>query len=162
TAEGGGLGAGSNARAYSNVDNDSANGHGTLTSLGNGARIEADTVNLNSQVSHLSTYAHSHALAGGFVAVAISAANIATRSTLKVAIEPTVRVISTRGIDIGAFHRDLSADQHTEAIPIAFIPIPINEGGNSTTVTDSVQAKDGARLSTAPRSNSNTPLRKVD
>src|SRR5439155_12963560 len=83
TANGGGIGAGSNAKAYTRVDNDSANGHGTLTSIGQDARIEADTVNLNAQVSHLSTYAHSHALAGGFVAVAISDSNIDTDSTVK-------------------------------------------------------------------------------
>jgi hypothetical protein len=67
SAEGGGLGAGSNARAYTTVDSSSANSHGTLTAIGQGTHIEADTVNLNAQVSHLATWAHSHALAGGFV-----------------------------------------------------------------------------------------------
>ena len=133
TANGGGLGAGSNAKADTRVDSDSANDtdttpRGTLTSLGNGARIEADTVNFSSQVSHLSTYAHSHSLAVGFVAVAISHADIDTDSTVKVFIDDGVRVKSTRGVDIGAFHRDASADQDTEAIPIAFIPIPIETG----------------------------------
>ncbi len=158
TADGGGIGAGSNARALTRVDNDSANGHGTLTQIGQGAHIEADTVNLNSQVSKLSTYAHSRALAGGLVAVAISNSDIDTDSTVNVQIDPGVRVKSTRGVDIGAFHRNTSADYDRQPIPIAFIPIPIWEGSQSTNLTDLVQARDGVRIQTAPRANSNTPL----
>ncbi|UCG98407.1 MAG: hypothetical protein JSW31_04685, partial [Burkholderiales bacterium] len=69
-AEGGGVGAGSNARALTRVNSDAATGRGTKTQVGQGARIEADTVNLNAQVSHLSTAANSRANAGGIVAVA--------------------------------------------------------------------------------------------
>jgi len=121
-ADGGGIGAGSNAKAYSTVDSDSAGGHGTATSIGDGAHIDADTVRLNAQVSKLSTYAHSRALAGGFVAVAISDSNIDTDSTVTAFIDTDVRIAATRGVDIGAFHRNASASRGTTAIPIAFIP----------------------------------------
>ena len=96
---------------------------------------------LNAQVSHLSTYAHSHALAGGFVAVAISDSNIDTHSTVKMLIDSNARIVSTRGIDIGAFHRDVKADRFTEAIPIAFIPIPINRGDNNTDLADLIAGR---------------------
>src|SRR5262249_55360053 len=147
SADGGGLGAGSNAKASTSVISD------TLTSLGQAARIESDTVNLNGQVSHLSTYAHSHSLAAGFVAVAISESNVDTNSTVRYLIEPNVNVIANRGIDVDAFNRNLFVDYATQAIPIAFIPIPINRGVNKTNLNVLVEAKDGAFLSTAPRIN---------
>jgi hypothetical protein len=118
-AEGGGLGAGSNARAFTKVNNDSVyfdanhpvGTYGTLTQLGQGAHIEADTVNLNAQVSKLDTYAHTRAIAGGFVAVAISNSDIDTDSTVKVQIDTDALVKATRGVDIGAFHRNVKADR---------------------------------------------------
>jgi hypothetical protein len=55
-------------------------------------------------------------------------ANIDTKSTVDTFIDADVRIKSTRGVDIGAFHRNVTADRHTESDPIAFIPIPINRG----------------------------------
>ena len=161
-AQGGGFGAGSNAKAFTTIDSNSATGHGTATTVGQGAHIEADTVNLNAQVSHLSTFDQTHALAGGFVAVAIANSSVTTDSTVQNLIEPGALIQAKRGIDIGAFHQNVDVELPADAIPIAFIPIPIRPGSDNTHLTDIVQAMDGARLQTAPRANSDTPLRKMD
>jgi hypothetical protein len=95
TAKGGGIGAGSEARAYSTInsgddtdgDGASNNTQGTLTKVGQGAHIEADTLRLNAEVSHLSVWDHSYALAGGFVAVAISDSNVNTHSAVQTLID---------------------------------------------------------------------------
>ena len=162
TADGAGLGAGSNAKAFARIDSDVDNGRGTIASLGQGARIESDTLTLNAQVSGVSAYAHTRAVAVGFVAVAISESDVDTDSDVQTLIAGDVRVKATRGVDIGAFHRNLSVDRATLAIPIAFIPVPIERGGNHTDLSSLVEAKDGARLQTAPRANSDTVLRRLN
>ena len=158
TAKGGGIGAGSNAAAVTRVDSDIANGRGTQTTVGNGATIDANTVSLSSTVSKLKTYANSYALAGGFVAVAISKSDIDADSTVKVLIDDDARIKSLRGVDITSTHVGTTGEYKRKAVPIGFIPIPIYEGNDSRNTNATVQAKDGARIQTAPRANSDTAL----
>ena len=121
-----GLGSGANATGLSDVTME------TDSSIGKNADAEGLTLKLDAYVNHYRPKVHTDALAAGFVAVAISESDVDTTSNVNATIAGGARVKGSQGVDVMARHAKMDEDRSTDAIAIAFIPVPIERGDNGS------------------------------
>ena len=133
-----GFGAGADAESDSRVNLT------TDAQIGDGADVEAGSVQLLANVSQVRPRATAWALAGGFVAVAIADADIVTDSTATAKIGAGAKVTGFRGVDVRATHVKIDSAASRTPIPIGFIPIPIPRGGEDNDATATVDTDAGA------------------
>src|SRR5262249_33834360 len=127
----------------------------TSVVIGQNASISAGSADVRATVSGIKSNAKAAAFAGGFVAVATADADPDINSDVNVLLEGTTStgtiLRGTQGVDVRALQNNVVPNQSRRAIPIAFIPIPINLGDIDNNLHTNVDADPGVTVFAGPR-----------